>query len=178
MHSRHHLTTPATATQPVRPAHGPHSLVFADPYVDYSALVLPSDATVSTALRLAFEREFDIIPITERATRNLFGWAQISQLDKAVQSGSLSPEASLQEAALPSSTASTTGTGPAIRKFPKRAAYKTITPETPLADLERFFNEQQTFALVTDAERKFVLGVCTPDDLDKFVKRRNPNARP
>ena len=55
--------------------------------------------------------------------------------------------------------------------------YRVITPQTTLADLERFFKgemtmgdgggeaeaggggEQQEFAVVTDADRKFVLGV-------------------
>jgi len=52
--------------------------------------------------------------------------------------------------------------------------------ETPLEELERFFEgeiggtrrEKQDFAVVTDASRKFVLGVATKADLEEFVKRR------
>lgn len=53
--------------------------------------------------------------------------------------------------------------------------------DTPLEDLERFFNgdlgegnsaQKQEFAIVTDTTRKFVLGVVTSDDLQEFVKRR------
>lgn len=53
--------------------------------------------------------------------------------------------------------------------------------ETPLEELERFFEgetvggerrEKQDFAVVTDASRKFVLGVATKGDLEEFVKRR------
>ena len=61
--------------------------------------------------------------------------------------------------------------------------------DTPLEELERFFNgefvtgsregegetqqrERQEFAVVTDASRKFVLGVATREDLEQFVKRR------
>lgn len=63
--------------------------------------------------------------------------------------------------------------------------YKIITMETPLEELEMFFDgelvrengsverrEKQDFAVVTDASRKFVLGVATRQDLETFVKRR------
>lgn len=53
---------------------------------------------------------------------------------------------------------------------------------TPLEELETFFEsetgpggekrEKQQFAVVTDAARKFVLGVVTKEDLGEFVKRR------
>lgn len=49
-------------------------------------------------------------------------------------------------------------------------AWAVITPDTPLEDLERFFKTSGSeFALVTDVERKFVLGICTVEDLDKCV---------
>ena len=58
--------------------------------------------------------------------------------------------------------------------------YRVITTETELWELEGFFEgigelgtgEKQDFAVVTDAGRKFVLGVVTRGDLDEFVKRR------
>lgn len=63
--------------------------------------------------------------------------------------------------------------------------YKVITMGTPLEELERFFDgelvrddtgverrEKQDFAVVTDASRKFVMGVATRQDLENFVKRR------
>lgn len=66
--------------------------------------------------------------------------------------------------------------------------YRVITPQTTLADLEKFFKgelgmgegdggaegggEDQEFAVVTDAERKFVLGVVTKGDLDEWNRRR------
>lgn len=59
--------------------------------------------------------------------------------------------------------------------------YTKITMDTPLEDLERFFNgemadgtrrEKQEFAVVTDFDRKFVLGVATREDLEEFTKRR------
>lgn len=76
----------------------------------------------------------------------------------------------------------------AMLKFRRRGrTYKLITMATPLEELERFFNgeivtveegeeqqrgERQGFAVVTDATRKFVLGVVTREDLEQFVKRR------
>lgn len=50
--------------------------------------------------------------------------------------------------------------------------FEKITPETPLEKLEEFFKQGQEFAVVTDNERRFVLGVAVEDDLAKFVKSR------
>jgi hypothetical protein len=57
-------------------------------------------------------------------------------------------------------------------------AYKIIAMDTPLEDLEDFFNNgvdgsgPQEFAVVTDGSRRYVLGVVTKPDLEEFVKRR------
>ena len=54
-----------------------------------------------------------------------------------------------------------------MNKFKRTAAtpYTVITPATPLAELEDFLRGN-IFAIVTDRERKFVLGVVTPQDLE------------
>ncbi|EAU81495.1 hypothetical protein CC1G_05325 [Coprinopsis cinerea okayama7 len=49
--------------------------------------------------------------------------------------------------------------------------YALITPMSPLSDLEEFLKDN-LFALVTDANRKFVLAVATSQDLENFVSRR------
>lgn len=60
----------------------------------------------------------------------------------------------------------------------KGRQYKIITMDTPLEDLEAFFEgaatggQKQDFAVVTDDNRRFVLGVATRGDLEEFVKRR------
>lgn len=60
----------------------------------------------------------------------------------------------------------------------KGRVYKVITMDTPLEELEEFFrggvdgNGPQDFAVVTDASRRFVLGVATVKDLEEFAKRR------
>ena len=55
--------------------------------------------------------------------------------------------------------------------------YRVITMDTPLEELEGFFEgtrsgEKQNFAVVTDERRSFLLGVVTRGDLEEFVKRR------
>lgn len=64
-------------------------------------------------------------------------------------------------------------------KFKRKGKkYRLITMETPLEELEGFFEgretggEGQDFAVVTDGGRRFVLGVATKEDLGKFVERR------
>ncbi|KAK4952472.1 hypothetical protein LTR10_009278 [Elasticomyces elasticus] len=66
----------------------------------------------------------------------------------------------------------------AMVKFKRRKedggkGYKVITLETPLEELEDFFEgsgtgEKQEFAVVTDFGRRFVLGVATKGDLEEF----------
>lgn len=67
----------------------------------------------------------------------------------------------------------------AMVRFQRKARrYRLITMETPLEELEAFFDgevsagEKQDFAVVTDPGRRFVLGVATKGDLDEFVRRR------
>jgi len=60
----------------------------------------------------------------------------------------------------------------------KGKVYKVITLNTPLEELEDFFNggldgrEPQDFAVVTDHSRRFVLGVVTQSDLEEFAGKR------
>lgn len=66
----------------------------------------------------------------------------------------------------------------AMIKFQRKGKkYRLITMDTPLEDLEAFFEggetgQKQDFAVVTDPARRFVLGVATRDDLKKFAERR------
>lgn len=61
----------------------------------------------------------------------------------------------------------------------KGRRYRVITMGTTLEELESFFRGgvsdgpwKQDFAVITDENRKFVLGVATVADLEEFVKRR------
>ena len=75
----------------------------------------------------------------------------------------------------------------AMLRFKRGRRYRVICMETPLEELELFFDEMEGanaggngattsasggFAVVTDRDRRFVLGVATRTDLDEFVKRR------
>lgn len=73
----------------------------------------------------------------------------------------------------------------------KGTKYTVITMETPLEELEAFFKgyavggheggkgtsgeprgEEQSFAVITDDRRRFVLGVATVHDLEEFATKR------
>ncbi|KAM0752272.1 hypothetical protein T439DRAFT_324340 [Meredithblackwellia eburnea MCA 4105] len=130
------------------------------------ALVLPSDTPAGTALRLAFERDFSILPISNPITRSLEGWVDVNVLKQAIEQSKVEDEAPLKSVLV------------GVKNFPKKSqGYQVITPDTPLEDLDTFLHKDDTisFALVTDAGRKFVLGLCTREDLQKFNSRRNPN---
>jgi hypothetical protein len=61
----------------------------------------------------------------------------------------------------------------AMQKFRRKGkVYKVISMETPLEELEEFFDGGSDFAVVTDLGRRFVLGVATKSDLEEFVRRR------
>ena len=61
----------------------------------------------------------------------------------------------------------------AMHRFARKGrVYKVITMDTPLEELEGFFEAGNEFAVVTDGGRRFVLGVATRGDLEEFVKRR------
>lgn len=67
-----------------------------------------------------------------------------------------------------------------MTRFQRRGrAYRVITMDTSLEELEDFFRAgvpdgpwKQEFAVITDDNRRFVLGVATVQDLEEFVKRR------
>ncbi|GAA6008103.1 hypothetical protein JCM11491_001886 [Sporobolomyces phaffii] len=144
------------------------------------ALVLPTSTSVGTALQLAYERDFSILPLSDPSTRQLLGWISIDEVKQLAQSNELDLDSSLAQ--LNDKTESAPKSP--VRHFTKARAYTVITPDTSLEQLEKFFSEQDQlpcgvrFALVTDAARKFTLGVVTADDLQKFTQRRFPNATP
>lgn len=128
------------------------------------ALSVTSNDPISTALMAAYERDYTHLTVTSPMKRSLQGYLSIPRLKELLQSGTVK-ESDLVSAAM--------------QRFNRKdRKYTTITTETSLHDLEKFFNgefsegEEQQFAVVTDGERKFVLGVVTNDDLKEFSKRR------
>ncbi|GAA5849034.1 hypothetical protein JCM9279_004701 [Rhodotorula babjevae] len=142
------------------------------------ALVLPVSTSIGTALQLAFERDFSILPLHDPSSRaTLLGWLSVDALKPAAERGEVDLDAPLSS--LQSSAAEDSEGARPVKTFKRGKTYKVITPNTPLEELEAFFTAQSgpsgsgaQFALVTDGARKFVLGIVTVDDLTKFTSRR------
>ena len=116
----------------------------------------------------AYERDYTHLTVISATKRSLLGYLSIPRLKELIQSGSIKESDPVSAA---------------MQRFNrKRGIYQVITMETPLEELEQFFEsqtgangesrEKHQFAVVTDAARKFVLGVATKADLEEFVKRR------
>ncbi|KXX81890.1 Cystathionine beta-synthase [Madurella mycetomatis] len=129
-----------------------------------AALSLTPSDTVSLALVSAFERDYTHLTIVDSTTRALLGYLSIPHLQALLEAGRVQPEDEVRSAMI---------------RFQRRGAkYKVITMQTPLEELEAFFEgaetggQKQEFAVITDERRRFVLGVATRGDLEEFVKRR------
>ncbi|PGH03300.1 hypothetical protein GX51_04170 [Blastomyces parvus] len=126
---------------------------------------------ISSALLAAYERDYTHLTVISSSSRSLLGYLSIPRLKAQLKEGTVRESDPVEKAML---------------RFRRRGhVYKVITMDTPLEELERFFDgelvredgsverrEKQDFAVVTDASRKFVLGVATRQDLENFVKRR------
>ncbi|KAI9720059.1 MAG: hypothetical protein M1812_003186 [Candelaria pacifica] len=123
----------------------------------------PSES-ISTALMSAYERDYTHLTVVSQDTRALLGYLSIPRLKQLLKEGVVHEIDPVEKVML---------------KFRRKGnVYKVITKDTPLEELEDFFNgvvkgsEPQDFAVVTDASRRFVLGVATKSDLEEFVRRR------
>ncbi|KAF9068848.1 hypothetical protein BDP27DRAFT_1383423 [Rhodocollybia butyracea] len=121
------------------------------------AFALPFTERVSRAIELAYDRDFSHIPVLDKNRRPL-GYVEVSKLKEMWESGQANPNDKVSQY---------------MTKFKRTSSepYTLITPLTPLDELEKFLGEN-IFALVTDSQRKFVLGVATVHDLEQFVSRR------
>ncbi|TLD25221.1 hypothetical protein PspLS_05489 [Pyricularia sp. CBS 133598] len=129
-----------------------------------AALSLNPSDPIGLALQEAFEREYTHLTIVDSNTRALLGYISIPHLQQQIESGRAKPEDEIRTA---------------MTSFQRKGRkYTAITPDTPLEQLEAFFDgahhggQKQDFAVVTDDRRRFVLGVATAADLEEFVKRR------
>ncbi|KAL6830746.1 putative cystathionine beta-synthase [Trichoderma sp. SZMC 28015] len=124
----------------------------------------PSDA-ISLAMMSAFEREYTHLTIVDSETRALLGYISIPHLQSLLEAGRVQPSDPLSAA---------------MTRFQRKGrTYRVITMQTPLEELEAFFRGdkndgtwKEEFAVITDENRRFVLGVATVQDLEEFVKRR------
>ncbi|KUI57179.1 Cystathionine beta-synthase [Cytospora mali] len=129
-----------------------------------AALSLTPSDPISLAVEAAFEREYTHLTIVDASTRSLLGYISIPNLQSLLEAGTVKPEDPISSA---------------MTRFQRKGKkYQVITMNTPLEDLEAFFEgaatggQKQEFAVVTDEDRRFVLGVATRGDLEEFVKRR------
>ncbi|KAL1986725.1 hypothetical protein VTN96DRAFT_5930 [Rasamsonia emersonii] len=133
--------------------------------------VSPNDSILSAQLA-AYERDYTHLTVISSKTRALIGYLNIPRLKELLREGKVKESDPVRAA---------------MQRFNRKPGniYHVITMATPLEELERFFKgeigpregyaarrEKQEFAIVTDAARKFVLGVVTQQDLEEFVKRR------
>ncbi|BDD63581.1 hypothetical protein MPDQ_004236 [Monascus purpureus] len=132
------------------------------------ALSVSPNHTISSALLAAYERDYTHLTVISSTSRLLTGYLSIPRLKALLKEGKVTESDPVSAA---------------MNRFNrKKGTYQVITMETPLEELEQFFEsetgpngekrEKQDFAVVTDAARKFVLGVATKADLEEFVKRR------
>ncbi|KAL8898252.1 MAG: hypothetical protein Q9192_002173 [Flavoplaca navasiana] len=119
---------------------------------------------ISHALMNAFERDYTHLTVISEDTRALLGYLNIPRLKEMLKQGTVRETDYVEQA---------------MQKFQRSGKiYKVITMDTPLEKLEAFFTggvdgkSSQDFAVVTDANRRFVLGVATKGDLEEFVRRR------
>lgn len=116
------------------------------------------------ALLNAYERDYTHLTVVAEDTRALLGYLSIPRLKQLLEDGAVTEADPVNKAML--------------RFRRKGNVYRVITMDTPLEELEDFFNVgsqasgPREFAIVTDVSRRFVLGVVTKDDLAEFVRRR------
>ncbi|CCF35481.1 hypothetical protein CH063_01318 [Colletotrichum higginsianum] len=128
-----------------------------------AALSLTPTDPISHALMSAFERDYTHLTVVD-AHRALVGYLAIPHLQALLDAGKVSPSDPLSKAM--------------VRFQRKGRKYRVITMQTPLEELEAFFEgdgvegRKSHFAVITDEKRRFVLGVATVQDLEEFVKRR------
>ena len=128
-----------------------------------SALSVSPHSPIAHALMTAFERDYTHLTVIHPDDKSLLGYISIPRLRQMLESGQVRENDHVAQAMI---------------KFKRKGKrYRLITMDTPLADLEKFFDggdtgEKQDFAVVTDPARRFVLGVATREDLRRFVERR------
>jgi hypothetical protein len=116
------------------------------------------------ALFSAFERDYTHLTVLDPTTKALLGYISTPLIKAQLASKAITENDSVEKAM--------------VRFRRKGRKYALITMETPLEELEAFFEggvtggQKQEFAVVTDPARRFVLGVATREDLGEFVRRR------
>lgn len=111
----------------------------------------------------AFERDYTHLTVIDQH-KTLLGYVSAPKLRELLERRQAKEEEPVEKV---------------MQRFQRKGKkYKLITMETPLQELEEFFEGgvngvgKQDFAVVTDPARRFVLGVATREDLQRFAERR------
>ncbi|KAF9212632.1 hypothetical protein CPC16_004722 [Podila verticillata] len=131
-----------------------------------AAVTVPPTSTVGYALDLMMTREFSQLPVLNPTNRKLMGYISLTALTNLLEEGR-AKESDLVSQWMYSFLK---------KKGGPKSTYETITPNTPLADLAKFF-EKHSFAVVTDDDRRWCLGIATKYDLMTFLNRRQTSGR-
>lgn len=174
-------TRPPPKMQPPLPPGLPNTAAYAPTHcVHLPSRLTPPQATVEdldpppalsthpstplhSALITAFERDYTHLTVLDPSTKALLGYISTPALREKLSKREIAEHDHVEKAMV---------------KFRRKGkAYKVITMETALEELEAFFEgavtgRKEDFAVVTDAGRRFVLGVATRGDLEEFVRRR------
>ncbi|GAA5808896.1 hypothetical protein MFLAVUS_002295 [Mucor flavus] len=125
-----------------------------------AAVTISPASLVSYALDLMLEREYSQLPVINNSNRKLVGYISMSSLQDNLDRGNVQLSDTVESCMF------------AFKKGGMSCnKYQVITPDTSLADLAKFF-EKNSFAVITDLNRKWCLGVATKYDLISFLHRR------
>jgi cystathionine beta-synthase len=145
-----------------------------------AAVTIAPTATAAHALDLMLEREYSQLPVIRNSNKKLVGYISLASLQEHLENGTCHFTDTVDQC---------------MFSFKKNSGstekYHVITPDTSLADLGEYrewkrmgwieanfiiikakFFEKNSFAVVTDINRKWCLGVATKYDLISFLHRR------
>ena len=166
-HSRYRGVRPSThsCTHVNPPTNTPPLQAVVEDLDPGPALSTHPSTPLGQALFAAFERDYTHLTVLDPTTKALLGYISTPSIKAQLASKAITESDSVEKAM--------------VRFRRKGRKYALITMETPLEELEAFFEgkatgggEKQDFAVVTDPARRFVLGVATREDLGEFVRRR------
>lgn len=143
------------------------------------AISINPTTPLSEAQEIAFEHEFNNLPVIDEENKKLLGILNIELLKRVLASpGALVRDYMLWFHQATRRQYSSAGARPrtslaaTIRTPARGRRYRVLTPLTPLEELSRFFTLGNYFAIVTNDEGTFVYGVATPEDLLKYENSR------
>lgn len=135
------------------------------------AFTITPETPLSQALELSYEHEYSYLPVVSTKSKRLLGYLTADLLREAHTKSTDFAKELVRDHYIRFFGKNATGNSSATNQDGNRTFLK-MTPSTPLEDLEQFFQSGQEFAIITDEDRRFVLGVAVKEDLEKFVKGR------